>query len=207
MPAKLNGACALRSHILALTLLLTPAAAFAQAEDPARTVVQTLDDGLIAIMKSGKAAGVAGRTALIRPVVDRTFDLPLMTRLVIGPSWNTIAPADQTALVAAFRRMTVGQYARNFDGWSGESFTIASQVEERAGDKLVRTTLHGSGAPVSISYRLRQSGGQWKIIDVFYKNAISQLATRRADFSAILASGGPKALIAHLDQLATKSGD
>lgn len=197
----------MRSHILALTLLLTPAAAFAQAEDPARTVVQTLDDGLIAIMKSGKAAGVAGRTALIRPVVDRTFDLPLMTRLVIGPSWNTIAPADQTALVAAFRRMTVGQYARNFDSWSGESFAVAPQVEERAGDKLVRTTLHGSGAPVSISYRLRQSGGQWKIIDVFYKNAISQLATRRADFSAILASGGPKALIAHLDQLATKSGD
>jgi phospholipid transport system substrate-binding protein len=118
-----------------------------------------------------------------------------------------MSPADQTALVAAFRRMTIGQYARNFDGWSGESFTIAPQVEERGGDKLVRTTLSGSGAPVAISYRLRQSGGQWKIIDVFYKNAISQLATRRADFASVLASGGAKALIAHLDELATKAGD
>jgi len=196
-----------RSRFLAPTLLLVPAAAVAQAEDPARATVQALDDGLIAIMKSGKAGGVAGRSALIAPIVDRTFDLPLMTRLVVGPSWNTIAPADQTALVTAFRKMTVGQYARNFDSWSGESFVIAPQVEERAGDKLVRTTLRGSGEPVSISYRLRQNGGRWKIIDVFYKNSISQLATRRADFSAILASGGPKALIAHLDQLATKSGD
>lgn len=197
----------MRSRFLAPTLLLVPAAAVAQAEDPARATVQALDDGLIAIMKSGKAGGVAGRSALIAPIVDRTFDLPLMTRLVVGPSWNTIAPADQTALVTAFRKMTVGQYARNFDSWSGESFVIAPQVEERAGDKLVRTTLRGSGEPVSISYRLRQNGGRWKIIDVFYKNSISQLATRRADFSAILASGGPKALIAHLDQLATKSGD
>ena len=194
-------------NLLAVALLLVPAAAVAQVEDPARATVQALDDGLLTIMKAGKAAGVAGRSARIGPVVDRTFDLPLMTRLVVGPSWNTMSPADQTALVAAFRRMTIGQYARNFDGWSGESFTIAPQVEERAGDKLVRTTFSGSGAPVAISYRLRQSGGQWKIIDVFYKNAISQLATRRADFASVLASGGPKALIAHLDQLATKAGD
>lgn len=194
-------------NVLVAAVLLVSAPALAQAEDPARTTVQALDDGLLGIMKAGKAAGVAGRTARIAPVVDRAFDLPLMTRLVVGSSWNSMSSADQTALVAAFRRMTIGQYARNFDGWSGERFTIQPQVEERAGDKLVRTTLSGSGAPVAISYRLRQSGGQWKIIDVFYKNAISQLATRRADFASVLSSGGPKALIAHLDQLATKAGD
>jgi len=198
----------LRTLVAAAAVLLLPAAPLiAQAPDPARAIVQSLDDGLLSIMKAGKAAGVAGRSARIAPVVDRAFDLPLMTRLVVGPAWNTMSPTDQTALVAAFRRMTIGQYARNFDGWSGEAFTIAPQVEERGGDKLVRTTLSGSGAPIAISYRLRQSGGQWKIIDVFYKNAISQLATRRADFASVLASGGPKALIAHLDQLATKAGD
>lgn len=188
-------------------LLLTPAAAIAQADDPARATVETLDDGLLATMKAGKAAGVSGRAARIGPVVDRTFDIPLMTRLVVGPTWTSIAPADQTALVQAFRRMTIAQYAKNFDSWSGESFTIAPQVESRGGDKLVRTTLNGAGGgPVAISYRLRQSGGQWKIIDVFYKNAISQLATKRADYAQVLASGGAKALIAHLDQLAAKSG-
>jgi len=198
----------LRTLVVAAAVLLLPAAPLiAQAQDPARATVQALDDGLLSIMKAGKAAGVAGRSARIAPVVDRAFDLPLMTRLVVGQAWNTMSPADQTALVAAFRRMTIGQYARNFDGWSGEAFTIAPQVEERGGDKLVRATLSGSGAPVAISYRLRQSGGQWKIIDVFYKNAISQLATRRADFASVLASGGPKALIAHLDQLATKAND
>jgi phospholipid transport system substrate-binding protein len=198
----------LRTLVAAAAVLLLPAAPLiAQAQDPARATVQALDDGLLSIMKAGKVAGVAGRSARIAPVVDRAFDLPLMTRLVVGPAWNTMSPADQTALVAAFRRMTIGQYARNFDDWSGEAFTIAPQVDERGGDKLVRTTLNGSGAPIAISYRLRQSGGQWKIIDVFYKNAISQLATRRADFASVLASGGPKALIAHLDQLATKAGD
>jgi phospholipid transport system substrate-binding protein len=203
---NLIGAFDLRLFLaLAIACCLTSSAAIAQTDDVARVPVQALDDGLLAIMKSGKAAGVAGRSERIAPIVDRVFDLPLMTRLTVGPAWLTMSAADQAAVIAAFRRLTIGQYARNFDGWSGEKFIISPRIEERAGDKLVRTTLAGAGAPVAISYRLRQNAGQWKIIDVFYNNAISQLATRRADFAGVLAAGGPKALVAHLDQLAQKA--
>jgi phospholipid transport system substrate-binding protein len=148
-----------------------------------------------------------GRIARIGPAIDRAFDLPLMTRLAVGPNWNTIPAADQQALVTAFRRMTVAQYADNFDGFSGQSFVVAPNVETRGGDKLVRTTLKDpKGSDVAIAYRLRQSGGAWKIIDIFYKNSISQIATRRADFAAILQKGGAKALVAHLNALAAKAG-
>jgi len=189
--------------------LVAPApAAFAQASDAARAPVQSLCDGLIGIMKGGKAMGARGRGAAIGPVVDRVYDVPLMTRLTVGASWNTIAPADQTALVAAFRRMIIGQYAVNFDSFSGEKFSVDPKVETRGTDSLVRTTLivpHDQ--PVAIAYRLRVSGGSWKIVDVFYRNSISQLATRRSDFSRVLATGGAKALIRHLDELSTKSGN
>lgn len=190
---------------LILVALLVPVPVLAQAADPARATVQALDNGLLAIMKAGGTA--KARTATITPVIDRSFDLPLMTRLAVGPSWTTIAPADQQALVAAFRRMTIAQYASNFSGWSGESFTVDPDVQARAGDRLVRTTLNQPGQPpVAISYRLRQSGADWKIIDVFYRNSISQIATRRSDFAGVLAKGGAKALVAHLDSIAAKGG-
>lgn len=186
-----------------LALLALPFPALAQ-NDPAVAPVQTLDAGLLAIMKAGAKAGVKARAATIGPVVDRSFDLPLMTRLAVGTSWPTIAPADQQALVAAFRRMTVNSYAINFDGYGGQSFAVTPQVETRGGDKLVRTTLNDpKGAPVPISYRLRQSAGGWRIIDVFYKS-VSQLATRRSDFGSVLQRGGAKALLARMDQLAAK---
>jgi phospholipid transport system substrate-binding protein len=131
-----------------------------------------------------------------------------MARLTVGAGWTTIAPADQTALVAAFRRMVVGQYAVNFDAWGGQKFTVDPKVETRGTDSLVRTTLVQPGQEsVPIAYRLRSSGGSWKIVDVFYRNSISQLATRRSDFSRVLATGGAKALISHLDALSTKSGN
>jgi phospholipid transport system substrate-binding protein len=179
--------------------------ALAQGADPAAATVETLQGALLSAMHAGTAAGQAGRARQIAPAVDRTFDVPQMTRLAVGPSWTAIAPADQTALVAAFRALTIAQYAKNFDSFSGERFVMTPQVETRGGDKLVRTTLVvPGGSPEALGYRLRQSGGQWKIIDVYYRNSISQLATRRADFAHVLASGGAKALVSHLNELAAR---
>lgn len=186
-------------------VLTIAAAAPAQVPDPARAPVQALDDGLIAIMKGGKKLGMAGRAAQIAPVVDRAFDLPLMTRLAVGLPWVKATPAERAALQAAFRKLTINEYARNFDDWSGESFTIDPKVDARGGDRLVRTTLNvPKSAPVSLAYRVHQVGNDWKITDVYFKSAISQLTTRRADFEAILAKGGPSALVSHINALADK---
>ncbi|RVU05460.1 hopanoid biosynthesis protein HpnM [Novosphingobium umbonatum] len=185
--------------LCALSVTATPA--MAQASDPAAQVVDGLDSALIATMKTG--GGIAARAHVIGPAVDRAFDLPLMARLSVGPAWTGFSPQEQAGVIAAFRAMSVAQYAANFDSYSGEKFTLTGPVEVRGTDRLVRTTLTGpKGVNEALNYRLRESGGQWKIIDVFYRNAISQLATRRSDFSAVLAKGGAPALISHLNRLA-----
>ncbi len=194
------------SLMLALCPIIAMAAsipAIAQASDPAAATIAALDNGLLAIMHAGAGAGQAGRARQIAPVVDRAFDLPLMARLSVGPAWNGYTVHDQQALIAAFRNLTIAQYAKNFDGWTGERFTMLPQVDTRGTDRLVRTKLTSpSGTSEVLDYRLRQDGGTWKIIDVYYRNAISQLATRRSDFAAVVAKGGAPALIAHLERLA-----
>jgi phospholipid transport system substrate-binding protein len=56
---------------------------------------------------------------------------------------------------------------------------------------------------VSLLYRMRQTAGGWKIIDVYY-DGVSQLTTRRADFAQPLATGGAAGLLSHLDALTEK---
>ncbi|PZU06252.1 ABC transporter substrate-binding protein [Sphingomonas sp.] len=190
---------------MALACLISPLAP-ALSQAPASAPVQALSDGLIATMKAGKGAGQRGREAIIGPIVDRSFDLPLMTRLVVGSAWPGLSPQDQAALLAAFRKMTIAQYADNFDSWSGERIIVDPNDQARGTDRLVRTSLVASGGkPTAIAYRLRQSAGGWKIIDVFYRDAISQLATRRADFATVLQRGGAKALIQHIEALNAKT--
>ena len=67
---------------------------------------------------------------------------------------------------------------------------------------LWTTAIAGSEA---LKYRLRETGGQWKILDVYYRDNISQLTTRRSEFASALANGGAPALIARLNQLAASS--
>jgi phospholipid transport system substrate-binding protein len=51
---------------------------------------------------------------------------------------------------------------------------------------------------------MRDSGGTWKVVDVYLTGTISELATRRSEFAAILKSGGPSTLIESLRQKTEK---
>lgn len=191
---------------LALTALLAaaPAAAVAQASDPAATQIQGLNDALIAAMKQGKAAGVQGRMRTLTPAVERALDLPTMTRLAVGPAWSGFSPADQAAVTRAFSRMSVASYAKNFDSYGGEQIKV-DKVESRGPDKLVHTSIASPGAkPELLVYRMRQAAdGSWKVIDVFYRGSISELATRRSDFASAVKAGAP-ALVKRIDALTAK---
>jgi phospholipid transport system substrate-binding protein len=189
--------------LLAACLLAGPAARGAQS-DPAAAQIETFDASLIGAMKEGHALGPKGRYRRLEPAVERAFDLPLMTRIAVGPSWTAMPQADHAALVEAFTRLSVASYAHNFAAYSGERFEISPGVEARGGDKIVQSHLiPAHGAAVNLTYRMRQTGSAWKIIDVSY-DAISQLTLRRSDFAAPLASGGAKGLVAHLNETSDK---
>jgi phospholipid transport system substrate-binding protein len=195
---------ALLGAVILLAGFAAPAARAASA-DPAAAQIDAFDASLLEVMRAARSLGVQGRYHRFEPVVARSYDISTMIRFAVGPSWATIPAAQQQALTEAFGRLTAASYAHNFDGYSGESFQTDPNVRTVGPDKVVTTHLISPGsAPVSIAYRMRQSGGAWKIIDVFYNGSISQLTTRRADFAAALAQGGPAALVAHLNALVDK---
>ncbi len=173
--------------------------AWAQASDPAAAAIDGFDHALLDAMKQSKALGVQGRFRKMEPAVRGAYDLQAMMRVATGAYWAKMSPADQSALVTAFGRFSAATYAHNFDDYSGQKFVITG-VDTRLPDKLVRTQLViASSAPINLVYRMRQTDGRWRIIDVFYNGTISQLAQQASDFSATLMSGGAPALIKKLD--------
>lgn len=180
-------------------------AAYAQASDPAASKIESFDAVVIKTLQAGKAAGAAGRAKVVGPAVEQTFDLSYMTRVAVGPDWTKMSADDQAALQKAYSRYAVANWAKNFDNYSGQKLDLDGPVVDRGGDKLVKTKLTGPGAsPVSLDYRMRDTGMGWKVIDVYYNGGISQVATQRSDFTSTLKSGGAKALVAKLDSLTDK---
>lgn len=184
-----------------LAFLLAPPAVHAQATDPAAVQIEGFDRALLDVMKRAKALGPKGRYEALRPAVEQAFDLPAMTRFAVGTSWSGLPADQQASLVKAFTRMTVANYAHNFDGYGGEAFSV-EKVDTRGPDKLVHTRLHGGGTNTELTYRMRQAGGAWKVIDVYYNSAVSSLLGQRSEFASTLASGGAAALVKSLDHRA-----
>ena len=175
------------------------APAFAQSSDPAGKTIESFDAALIKTLQAGKSAGPQGRAKVIGPAVEQAFDLDFMVRTAVGQAWAKMSTDEQASLAAAYKKFAIANYAKNFDNYSGQKLNLDGPVQDRGGDKLVKTRLTGGGSDVALAYRMRNSGGTWKIIDVYYNGSISQLTTQRSDFASTLASGGAKALVAKLD--------
>jgi phospholipid transport system substrate-binding protein len=188
---------------LVVALLAAPVVTPALADtDPAVTQIQSFYDTLLDSMKHGKALGLQGRYNKLKPVVEQTYDLPLMTSLVVGSSWASIPASDQQALVAAFERMTIANYAKNFDNYSDEKFTVDPAAQVHGADKVVMSKLITGGQTIPFNYRMRQSGGTWKVVDVYLNGFVSELATKRSDYGSTLSNGGAPALTKKLNALA-----
>jgi phospholipid transport system substrate-binding protein len=173
----------------------------AAAVDPAVKAIRAFYDSLLSVMKQAKELGIRGRDERLSAPIRATYDLAAMTRIAVGPDWNSFSAADQAALLDSFTRMTIATYASRFDGYSGERFEVEPESEARATGRMVHTKLiQSNGAPIALNYLMRDSGGSWKVVDVYLTGTISELATRRSEFAAILKSGGPSALILSLKQ-------
>jgi phospholipid transport system substrate-binding protein len=173
--------------------------AYAQAADPAVAQVQGFYDALQASMKSGGTA--KSRYEKLKPAVEKAFDLPAMTAAAVGPAWATASDADKKALIDAFSKMTIANYAKNFDSYSGEKFTVEPASIVRGSDHFVKSSLKTSSETIAFNYRLHQVGGDWKITDVLLAGNISQMAQKRSDFATTLASGGPSGLAKRINAL------
>lgn len=174
----------------------------AAAGGNAVATVSQFYDGLLAVMKAAKTLTFDQRYARLSPIILRAFDLGLMARIAVGPIWPQLTPAQQQQVTQAFIRFTVSEYAGRFDGYSGERFVVDPEAQANPAGLIVLSRLvQADGDTVTLNYLVHQSrAGEWQIIDVYLKGTISQLATRRSEFSATLRQSGADGLVRLLDR-------
>jgi len=182
--------------LVALSAATPSPALTAPDATPAQTV-QDFYDALTAAMRQGPALGFAGRRHMLDPLIRRALDLPLMTRLVVGPPWKGLSAPEQQRLVEAFSDYSIAVYASRFKEYGGERFIVDPAAARRPnGDVVVSTKLvPKEGETVQLDYLMRDSARGWQVIDVFLSGTISELAARRSEYSAVFRSGGSAALV------------
>jgi phospholipid transport system substrate-binding protein len=164
--------------------------------------VQGLYDALLATMKNGRTLGQSGRFTQLEPVIRRSFDIASMARLSVGPSWTSLSDGQRQQVTESFARYISAIYADRFDSYAGQKLQVTGEQPAAAGVMVKSQIIKANGEPVNIDYMMRRNGEVWLISDIYLDGAISEVATRRSEFAAILRNEGIDGLIAALNRKA-----
>jgi phospholipid transport system substrate-binding protein len=164
--------------------------------------VKGLYDALLNTMKNGRILGQSGRFAQLDPVIRRSFDIASMARLSIGSTWAGLNESQRQQIIESFGRYISAIYADRFDSYAGQKLEVTGEQPASSGVMVRSQIIKASGEPVNVDYMMRRSGESWLISDIYLDGAISEVATRRSEFSAILKNEGIDGLIAALNRKA-----
>ena len=164
--------------------------------------VQGLYNALLITMKNGRTLGRSGRFTQLAPVIRRSFDVALMARLSIGPSWAGLSEAQRQQMTESFGRYISAIYADRFDSYDGQKLEVTSEQAAPSGVMVKSQIVKANGEPVKVDYMMRRNGEGWLISDIYLDGAISEVATRRSEFSTIIRNEGIDGLIAALNRKA-----
>jgi phospholipid transport system substrate-binding protein len=190
---------------LSFSALASIRSARAESANPAVAIIQRFYDSLIELMKAAPQLSFDQRYDRFQPVIKRTFDLGLMTRLAIGPTWTQLQPDQQQRLEVAFTRYTIWVYVDQFKNYSGERFEVDPDPSANSNGVVVQTRLvKSNGEKVTLNYLVHQAAAGWQVMDVYLSGTISELATRRSEFAAVLRQDGADGLVRALEQRSSR---
>jgi len=164
--------------------------------------VQGLYDALLNTMKNGRILGQSGRFTQLEPVIRRSFDIASMARLAVGASWGGLTEAQRQQVIESFGRYISAIYADRFDSYAGQKLQVTGEQPAASGVMVKSQIIKASGEPVNVDYMMRRNGDGWLISDIYLDGAISEVATRRSEFAAIVKKDGIDGLIAALNRKA-----
>jgi phospholipid transport system substrate-binding protein len=179
---------------LASLLLATAVTA---ADPPATQVIARLNAALLDTLKNAEHLGYQGRFDKLAPVVPQAFDVEFMAEKSIGKYWKSLSDADKARWLALFKEFTVANYAGNLDKFTGQRFEMSGEEPDQNDTIVVHTKLiNPGGEDVELNYRLHQTPAGPRIVDIYLKGTVSELALRRSDYTSVLERDGFDALVA-----------
>ena len=170
------------------------------ATESGTKVIENLNETLLSVMKKADELGYTGRYQRLASMVTSSYDMPFISRIVVGRYWREFSDQQRTHFVEVFTDLTIATYAGRFNGYSGERFKLAPEEKLPKGRLRVTSLIvKANGEEVRLDYIMHQKDNQWRIINVI-ANGISDLSLRRADYTTFLKNKGYDALLSTLNQ-------
>ncbi len=187
----------------AVLLAAMPAYAALSADD-AKKFIDGLSDDAIGSL-TGASVTQADRESRFRSLLEAHFDMPGISKFVLGRYWKLASEPQQGEFQKLFETMLVQSYAKTFAQYGGEKFQVSKSWADGDGSVVVNSHVdRPNGDVIHLDWRVADQDNTLRVIDLVVEG-VSLRATHRSDFaSAIQSNGGTIAAL--LDLMRQKVG-
>jgi phospholipid transport system substrate-binding protein len=176
------------SALLTVAVMALPQhqAKAATAANPEAFVDNLVASALKAITSEGSQDD---REKAFRTLLDANFDVPRISRFVLGRYWNTASDADKQQYLSLFENYVVRAYANRFSDYAGESVKVTGSRPQ--GDLTVVSSqiVETNAPPIKVDWVVRKDGDDYRISDVSV-GGVSMVLTEKQQFAAVMDHDG-----------------
>lgn len=148
----------------------------------------------------------ADKEAAFRELFRDAFDVPGISRFVLGKYWARAAPEQREAFMASFEKLHMRRFLPLFSDFSEEMITFG-RFRQEDGDSdfyLVASTIRRPDEkPVAVVWRVRDTDGDFKVMDVIAEG-VSMAISLRHEYSEVVRNYGIDGLISRLEEMSEK---
>lgn len=150
----------------------------ARVDAQAMVFIQNLGNQALAVVRSNMAP--PQKLQYFRELLNQDFDMPEISRFVVGPSWRMASSSEQQQFTKLLSDDLVRFYRQRFTRYEGETFKVTGSRSDPAGTIVTSEILRPSGSPIEVDWQLTAQNGRYKISDVIIDNISMALSERQA---------------------------
>ena len=155
------------------------------ANDPGLYVMEITETAINTL--TNKSVDQNKKEAQFGKLFDKNFDVPSISRFVLGKYWKQASLDQKKNFMKAFRNYIVKTYSSRFNEYSGEQLKLID-FENESNPKifLVHTILERQDAPViKVDWRIGKKKDRFVILDIIIEG-ISLAITQRSEFVSVI---------------------
>lgn len=177
--------------LLAVTLFVMPTSGEALDTKQAATFLANLQER--AASRLGDASiSEKEKEDHFRKLFNENFDVPAIGRFVIGRYWRAASPEEQKNFLEVFEDAMVQRFLPLLAENSSERFNIGTVTPDSRNENmaLIASRIDRSeGEPYRVSWRVRETNGDFKILDIVAEG-VSMAITLRSEYGSVLKNNG-----------------
>lgn len=154
--------------LLSLAMMVVAPIASAAEKTP-QAIVEKATTDMLAIVKKHNAAGkkTDAYYADVQKTLEAVVDFPFIARAVMRKTAKTATPEQTEKFTAVFKSGLIKTYAKGIANYAeSEIKTLPVAVSADPRFSTVEQEVSDKGSTHKLSYKLRQEGGEWKLINV-----------------------------------------